>query len=57
MPAVAREPTVRTLPVSKDNPSIPKMALENFLDLLGRQRERGIPVSEGYAKASKAYKD
>ena len=33
------------------------MALEIFLDLLGRQRERGNPVREGNAKANKAYKD
>ena len=32
---VAREPTVRSLSVSNDIPSNPKMAMEIFLDLLG----------------------
>ena len=59
MHLVAREPTVRTLPVSNDTPSNPKMALEIFLDLIGRQRqrERGNPVGEGYARANNTCKD
>ena len=57
MPLVARDPTVRTLPVNKVIPSNPKMASEIFLELLGRQRERGNPVGEGYAKANKTYKN
>ena len=31
------------------------MALEIFLDLLGRQRERGNPVGESYAKLVQTY--
>ena len=57
MPLVAREPTVRTLPVSKDIPNNPTMAKEIFLHLLDRQRrERGNTVVEGYVKANKAFK-
>ena len=33
------------------------MVLKIFLDLLGRQRERGSSVGEGYAKANRAYND
>ena len=51
------EPTVITLPRSKDIPSNRKMALKIFLNLLSRQLERGKPVEEGYAKANSTYKD
>ena len=57
MPLVGRERTVRSLPVFKGIPSNPKMALEIFLDLLGRQRQRVNSVGGGYARANNAYKD
>ena len=57
VPLVAREPTVRTLPVSEDVPSNPRMALQIFLELLSRQREHGNPVSESYAKAVQTYRN
>ena len=63
MPLVAREPAMRTLAMRKDLRSNPKIALEIFLDVLGRQRERGnlvgnpdVAKADPDAKAIQTYK-
>ena len=50
VPTVAREPNRKDLPVSKDVPSNPRIALEIFVRLHGLQREQTRAVGEQYAR-------
>ena len=54
---LAREPDKRALSIDKEMPSNPRLAMEIFLHLRSRQRERGQPVGEEYARAILTYKD
>ena len=55
--SVAREPNRKTLPVSTEVPSNPRAALELFLSLHSRQKERGQPVGEDYARRFQIFKN
>ena len=49
-PSVAKEPNRKALPISADVPNNPRAALEIFLNLHSRQKERGDSVGEDYAR-------
>ena len=50
VPSVAREPIRRTLLISAEAPSFPRVAMELFLNLHSRQKEREKSVGEDYAR-------
>ena len=56
IPSVAREPSKRTLPVSTDVPFNPRAALEIFLSLHSRLKERGQSVGEENARGIQIFK-
>ena len=56
VPTVAREPNRKDLPVSKDVPSNPRIALEIFVRLHGLQREQTRAVGEQYARGILTFK-
>ena len=49
-PSVAKEPNRKALPISADVPNNPRAALELFLNLHSRQKERRDSVGEDYAR-------
>ena len=57
IPYVAREPSKKTLPVSTEVPSNPRAALETFLSLRSRQKERGQSLGEEYARGIQIFKN
>ena len=57
IPSVAREPSKRILPVSTEVPSNPRAALEIFLSLRSRLKERGQSVGEEYAGGIQIFKN
>ena len=57
IPSVAREPSKRTLPVITEIPSNPRAALEIFLSLHSRLKERGQSVGEEYARGIQIFKN
>ena len=56
VPSVAGELARRTLPISAEVPSNPRVAMEIILELPSRQRERGQLVSEDYARGIQTFK-
>ena len=55
VPTVTRESSRRSLPVSTEVPSNPRIALEVFLSLHSRQREQDHSVSEDYARGIQTF--
>ena len=55
--SVAREPSKKTLADSTEVPSNPRSALEIFLSLHCRQKERGQLVGEEYARGIQIFKN
>ena len=53
---VAREPIRRTLLISAKDPSNPRVAMEIFLNLHSRQKEREKSVGEDYARGNQIFK-
>ena len=56
-PSVAKEPNRRALPISIDVPNNPRAALEIFLNLHNKQRERGDSVGEDFARGIQTFKN
>ena len=56
-PSVAKEPNRKTLPISTDVPSNPRAALEMFLNLHSKQKEREDSVGEDYARGIQTFKN
>ena len=56
VPSAAREPVRRTLSISAETPSNPRVAMEIFLNLHSRQKEREKPVGEDYARGIQTFK-
>ena len=56
-PSVAKEPNRKALPISTDVPNDPRAALEIFLNLYNKQRERGHSVGEDYARGIQTFKN
>ena len=56
-PSVAKEPNRKALPISTDVPNNPRAALEMFLNLYSRRKERGDSVGEDYARAIQIFKN
>ena len=56
-PSVAKEPNRKALPISTDVPNNPRAALEIFLNLHNKQRERGDSVGEDYARGIQTFKN
>ena len=55
-PSVAKEPHRKALPISTIVPNNPRAALEIFLNLRSRQKERGDSVGENYARGMQIFK-
>ena len=56
-PSVAKEPNRKALPISTYVPNNPRAALEIFLNLHNKQRERRDSVSEDYARGIQTFKN
>ena len=56
-PSMAKEPNRKDLPINTDVPSNPRTALEIFLSLHSRQKERGDSVGEDYARGIHIFKN
>ena len=55
--SVASEPSKKTLPVRTEFPSNPRAALQLFLSLHSRQKERGQSVGEDYVRGIQIFKN
>ena len=55
-PSVAKEPNRKTLPINTEVPNNPRAALEIFLNLHSRQKEKGDSVGEEYARGIQTFK-
>ena len=56
-PSVAKEPDRKALPISTHVPNNPRAALEIFLNLHNKQRERGDSVGEDYSRGIQTFKN
>ena len=57
MQTIAQTPPVRSMFISKELPVNPKMAMEIFLDLVGRQSNHSSPVLENFTSSMKKYRE
>ena len=57
VPTIARKPNRKSLSVSAEVPSNPRVALEIFLRLNSLQREQGQAVSEDYVRGIRTFKN
>ena len=55
-PSVAKEPNKKTLPINTEVPNNPRAALEIFLNLHSRQKEKGDSVGEEYERGIQTFK-